>query len=323
MPESPTTSHRIGTPVDGVTVLGALSPSRIGDFKACPLLYRLRVIDKLPELPSPDAVRGTVIHKVLEDLYDLPSDQRTPERAADLIPAAWAFVQQQEADRSAIFPADGSQVTEERRWLASCASLVERYFDLEDPRFLEPAARELYVETLLESGLLLRGFIDRVDVAPDGSIRVVDYKSSRAPGVEFEAKALFQLRFYALVLWRARGVVPTLLQLLYLGSGEVISYAPDEHDLRATQRVAEAVWEAIGAAERSSEWLPNRSFVCSWCSFQSMCPEFGGTPPPLPDCGAQVRDADASQSVEEHPTLPLQDRDVVGDHHNGAASSLG
>jgi putative RecB family exonuclease len=50
------------------------------------------------------------------------------------------------------------------------------------PRRLEPAERELYVETLLDSKLLLRGFIDRLDVAPTGEIRVVDYKTGRAPG---------------------------------------------------------------------------------------------------------------------------------------------
>ena len=47
---------------------------------------------------------------------------------------------------------------------------------------------------------------------------------------------MFQMRFYALVLWRLRGVVPRLLQLLYLGNGEVLRYAPDEADLLATER---------------------------------------------------------------------------------------
>ena len=86
--------------------------------------------------------------------------------------------------------------------------MLERYFTLEDPRRLEPAERELYVETLLDSRLLLRGFVDRVDVAPDGAIRVVDYKTGRSPGELFEAKALFQMKFYALVIWRMRGVIP-------------------------------------------------------------------------------------------------------------------
>ena len=156
------------------------------------------------------------------------------------------------------------------------------YFDLEDPRRLEPAEREVYVEALLDSRLLLRGFVDRIDVAPDGSIRVVDYKTGSSPGIGFEGKALFQMRFYALVIWRTRGVVPKLLQLIYLGDGQVVSYRPDEDDLRATERLVEALWRAIEDARRSGEWLPSPGAFCKWCTFQAHCPAFGNQPPPLP-----------------------------------------
>ena len=56
----------------------ALSPSRAGDFMTCPLLYRFRVIDRLPEPPSPAAARGTLVHAVLEHLFDRPARERTP-----------------------------------------------------------------------------------------------------------------------------------------------------------------------------------------------------------------------------------------------------
>jgi putative RecB family exonuclease len=271
---------RIGTPVDGVEVIGSISPSRAADFRTCPLLYRLRTIDRLPEAPSPPALRGTVVHKVLEDLFDLPAPERTPVRAESMVQGAWEFVLDAEPEAAELFADEGDGIVE---WLSSCRESVRAYFELEDPRRLEPAERELYVEALLDSRLLLRGFVDRIDVAPDGAIRVVDYKTSSSPGVGFEAKALFQMRFYALVLWRTRGVVPKLLQLIYLGDGQVVSYEPDEDDLRATERLVEAVWQAIRVARVTGEFLPRRSWACGWCSFQSLCPEFGGTPPPFPE----------------------------------------
>ena len=49
-----------------------LSPSRANDFLQCPQLFRFRVIDRLPEPPSSAAARGTLVHAVLEHLFDLP-----------------------------------------------------------------------------------------------------------------------------------------------------------------------------------------------------------------------------------------------------------
>jgi putative RecB family exonuclease len=268
------------TLVDGVDVLGSLSPSRAGDFMACPLLFRFRTVDRLPEPSSPDAVRGTVVHKVLEDLFDLPSTDRTPARAADLLVPAWEQILEAEPEIAEMFGSEGPEVG---AWLASCQESLSRYFALEDPTRLEPAERELYVETLLDSKLLLRGFVDRLDIAPTGEIRVVDYKTGRAPAEAYEAKALFQMKFYALVLWRTRGVVPAMLQLIYLGSGEVLRYSPDERDLLATERKVEALWKAIVTAQETGDWRPRRSALCGWCAHQSLCPEWGGTPPPLPE----------------------------------------
>jgi len=268
-----------GTPVDGVEVLGAISPSRAADFMNCPLLYRFRTIDKLPEEPSADALRGTLVHKVLEDLFDLPADTRTPEVARDLLVPTWDALLAAEPSLAEMFTGEGPDVAD---WLGSCREVLDRYFTLEDPRRLEPAERELYVETLLDSRLLLRGFVDRLDVAPDGAIRVVDYKTGRSVPEWFEGKALFQMKFYALVIWRTRGVVPAMLQLVYLGNAEMLRYVPDEADLLATERKVEALWRAIRKAEETGDWRPSPSRLCDWCSFHDVCPTFGGTPPPLP-----------------------------------------
>ena len=139
------------------------------------------------------------------------------------------------------------------------------------------------MQVVLPGGLRLRGIVDRVDVAPSGAVRVVDYKTGRAPGEMFEGKALFQMRFYALVLWRTTGVVPTLLQLMYLGDREVLRYSPDEADLLATERKLLALWAAIDRATQARDFRPSPSRLCDWCDHQALCPSFGGTPPPFPE----------------------------------------
>ena len=261
----------------------ALSPSRAGDFMRCPLLFRFRVVDRLPEPPASAAVRGALVHAVLERLYDAPPGERTPDAAAALLPLEWDRLVEAEPRYATLFDEGGDAAgSTPDQWLGRARRLVAAYFALEDPNRLQPAARELRVETALDGGPLLRGIVDRLDVAPDGALRVVDYKTGRAPGPGFEGSALFQMRFYGLVLWRERGVLPRMLQLLYLGDGQVLRAQPTERELEATETKVRALWSAIQDAARTGEWRPRRSRLCGWCAHQAVCPAFGGTPPVVP-----------------------------------------
>jgi putative RecB family exonuclease len=270
-------------PVVAVTAVppASLSPSRAGDFMQCPLLYRFRVIDKLPEKPSEAATRGTLVHAVLERLFDAPATERTAPRAKSLIPGQWDRLRETRPEVVELF-ADDPEGERLARWLGEAERLVERWFTLEDPTRLEPAERELFVEASLDSGLRLRGIIDRVDVAPTGEVRIVDYKTGKAPRPEYAEGALFQMKFYALVVWRLKGVVPRRLQLVYLGSGDVLTYDPVVADLERVERKLLALWEAIREATETGDWRPRPTKLCGWCDHRAVCPEFGGTPPPYP-----------------------------------------
>ena len=274
----------------------SLSPSRAADFKQCPLKYRFRAIDRLEEKPSPAAVRGTLVHAVLEELFELPALERTPANAVDLLPGRWAALVAERPDLSGML---GAESISQESWFAQSGRLVERWFTLEDPSRLEPAEREVKVEVEVD-GLVLRGIIDRVDIAPTGQVRVVDYKTGRTPAVGFEGPALFQMKFYGLVMWRRTGRVPDLLQLVYLKDGTIIRYEPDEGDLLALERNVKAVWAAIERAAAEGDFRPRPSRLCSWCDFKPLCPAFGGTPPQMPET-VEV----PAQQVEEAITLGL------------------
>jgi putative RecB family exonuclease len=292
----------------------SLSPSRAADFKTCPLLFRFRTIDHLPERPSADQARGTLVHAVLERLFDLPAAQRTPGAAAALVAPEWErltertpglgeLFAQAEIAASAALPGAGSppeggqpalvdvpgdpadEAARLTAFLAGAGGLLDGYFAVEDPSRLEPEERESLVSTLVDDRLLIRGYIDRLDVSPAGDLRVVDYKTGGAPREAFEGRALFQLKFYALVLWRTRGVVPRVLRLLYLKDAEVCDYSPDAEELERFERTLLALSQAIERAKRDRDFRPKPSRLCGWCSHQRFCPEFGGTPPPYPEPG--------------------------------------
>nr|WP_185732033.1 PD-(D/E)XK nuclease family protein [Actinomyces bowdenii] len=260
----------------------ALSPSRAKDFMQCPLMFRLRTVDRLPEPGSLATHKGTVVHAVLERLYDLPAPRRSREAALDLLPGQWEAHRDRSPEVMELFEGGPAQV---ESWLEEARALIGTYFSLENPTRLEPAERELLVQTETSDGLLLRGFVDRLDVAPDGAMRVVDYKTGRSPHPRYMQDALFQMRFYALVLWRLRGRAPARLQLIYLKDGRTLTHDPRTPELESAETRISRIWDEIEDCARAGDFRPRRSRLCDWCAFQAQCPLFGGRTPPLPDDG--------------------------------------
>ncbi|WP_085264079.1 RecB family exonuclease [Mycolicibacter longobardus] len=260
----------------------ALSPSRAADFKQCPLLYRFRAIDRLPEPPSAAQLRGSVVHGALERLYALPAPQRGPETARDLVAPSWEHLIGTDPGLAAELDAE--------QLLAEARKLLAGYYRLEDPRRFEPQSCEQRVEVELADGTLLRGYVDRIDVAPTGELRVVDYKTGRAPSATLasaESKALFQMKFYAVALLRSRGVMPARLRLIYLADGQLLDYSPDHAELMRFEKTLVAIWQAIQNAGVTGDFRPKPSRLCDRCAHRVRCPAFGGAPPPYPGWPAE------------------------------------
>ena len=266
----------------------ALSPSRAADFKQCPLLYRFRAIDRLPEPPSTAQLRGSVVHSALEQLYGMPAAERGPQTALSLVDPAWERVLAAHPDL-----VDGLGDDERGQLLAEARALLSGYYRLEDPTRFDPDSCEERIEVELADGTLLRGFVDRIDVAGTGEVRVVDYKTGKAPPAAralAEFKALFQMKFYAVALLRSRDVLATRLRLIYLADGQLLDYTPDLDELLRFEKTLIAIWRAIQSAGATGDFRSNPSRLCGWCSHQALCPVYGGTPPPYPGWPERLRE---------------------------------
>ena len=267
----------------GMSFHAALSPSRTKDFKQCPLLFRLRSVDRMPEPPSIEALRGTLVHSVLEKLFDVPAVERTEQQAQDLLEPQWDA-------RLKKNPTDAELFEDERAidsWLGSARVLIGNYFKMENPQFLQPAARETFVNATLPSGLHIRGIIDRVDQAPNGALRVIDYKTGKSPAPRFQGEAIFQMRFYAAALVLSGRNLPARTQLIYLKDGRTLTYDPVPADVDAIAMELDSAWSAIEERLDTGEFEAKTSPLCNWCHFQQYCPAYGGETPPMSEEGAK------------------------------------
>jgi putative RecB family exonuclease len=263
-------------------------------------LYRFRAIDRLPEPVSPAQLRGSVVHAALEDLYALPAAERGHDTALTLIdPALDRVIAEGSGSGLELEPELRAELLRDAR------KLLSGYYRLEDPTRFDPQSCEQRVEVELADGTLLRGFVDRIDVAATGEMRVVDYKTGKSPSQVWavaEAKALFQMKFYAVALWRSRGVLPARLRLIYLADGQVLDYSPDLDELLRFERTLTAIWRAIQSAGSTGDFRATKSRLCSWCAHQAFCPEFGGTPPAYPGWPTDRAPEGSSESTREEIT---------------------
>jgi putative RecB family exonuclease len=249
-------------------LLETLSPSRASDFKVCPQLFKFRSIDRLPEPTTVHQARGTTAHLALQRLFDLPAEQRTPERLFGLFRQAWTELRGDEE-----FQGLFSSMEEERAWGLESLALLANYFSLEDPGEIDPLAREL---DLLEDlgGITIRGILDRIDRRPDGALVITDYKTGKAPPEPYALPAFFALKIYALLIRRRLGETPVEIRLLYLNGPTLYRIPVDDRQLDAMERQLRALWDAVNRAMERDHFPPRPGKLCDWCSFRDLCPAF-------------------------------------------------
>lgn len=255
----------------------SLSPSKITAFKSCALAFRFSVIDKLPEPPSPAASKGTLVHRALQLLMLLAPGERS-------LPAALTCLHQARGELASHpeFLLMGLSDEEWKMFHDDAASLVARYFELEDPTAINPIGLELMLTTEMTGhrgdALILRGIIDRLELDTDGELVVTDYKTGAVPGVQYEQSRLLGVHCYALLCERVLGRRPARIQLLYLSKPEMIIAEPTEQSVRGMERKTLALWDAVVRACAHEDFRPNPSGLCDWCNFRPYCPAWGGDP---------------------------------------------
>jgi putative RecB family exonuclease len=260
---------------------GSLTPSKVSVFKGCALAFRLSVIDKVPEPPSLQAFKGTVVHRALQLLmWEEPPGKRDPATAlCKLARATEELLGGEEGSALALGPAELEELVEDTR------QLVGNYFSVEDPNSVRAIGTELLLEVEAEvlpdaffatPRLRLRGIIDRLDLGPEGELVITDYKTGRAPTAGRELPSFGGVHFYALLCQRLLGKRPARVQLLHLREPVAISTVPSEQSISGLEQQAAAIWDAIKRACLAEDFRPKPGPVCDRCGYHAYCPAMGG-----------------------------------------------
>ena len=250
-----------------------LSPSRASQFKTCPQQFKYANVDKLKEPTNEVQAKGTTVHQALEDLFDLPQDERSIEKLHNLFRDAWTKVRGTDEYHNLF-----SSVEEERDWGIDGLKLLNNYMTIEDPTTFDPLERERWVRGSIED-LNLRGILDRMDRNRNGELIIVDYKSGKAPMAKYKEPRFFALKLYALLIKEELGEMPAELKLIYLKNSTIHTLKINEEDLNTARREILEIWTNIKKAYKENKFPAVKNNLCDWCYYKPICPEFNENPP--------------------------------------------
>jgi putative RecB family exonuclease len=260
-------AEQVALPLAGVPEpLFAASPSKLLAFLDCPRRYRLQYLDR----PTParrgqraHTSLGNAVHNALRDWWDLPV--RTPDAGATLVDRAWIDVGFRDAEQS-------------REWRERMRAAVTTYLASVDPHSA-PMGIERTV-SFVSGDLRLTGRVDRLDER-DGELVVVDYKTSRVPSTDDEARTSLALGLYAAAVWKMFRRRTLRVELHHVPSGTVAAHVHTPQSLTRKVEQARSIARDARRADldfaekgQASEAFPPRvGPLCGWCDLRAHCPE--------------------------------------------------
>lgn len=256
------------------------SPYSLGLYVKCPKQYYFEYLDNYTSVyphkkelkqiqveagKRRELIFGELLHIVLNAFLHLPAAERSEENLLALLKETWAGPRGKKGG----FP----DLEEEREWYREAINILKGFAQSQsltpEIAYLPEAEREggfvdaNFLKVSLQPDVILAGKIDRIDKEKIG-YHLIDYKSGRS-----EKDDEFQLMAYSILATEALGLPPTKASFLYLRSGNIKSFEPDEE---ATQHTKERVLEIAEQIRNEKDFSPQPTKMCYYCDYLEFCP---------------------------------------------------
>ena len=242
-----------------------LSFSRVDTYQSCPLLFRFRYVDKLPQTPSPDLSWGSAIHAALEAWWSqkLP----TPPPVEVLLDALYTHWDDEGFA--------GMERDEKVRWYRHAQEILRRHHARFATNYEPAVVTEQWFELDLGEMITVVGSIDHVARTPSGGIGIVDWKTNRRAKTRKHVAGSLQLAIYALAARQLWGHDPEWVALDFVVPGVRVTVDRADIDVDA----ALAAIHDVASKIRAEAFEPTPSALCNWCDWRAECPAFQGEGP--------------------------------------------
>jgi RecB family exonuclease len=261
--------------------------SKLERYLECPFKYFAAHVLKLPEERDEQAwmtplERGLFVHAVFESFFGewqrLGHGGITTAKVDEAIALFDTIAEQ----HLAALP-EGDRALERTLLLGSAAAagFGERAFafEIEDDIPLVERLLEYQLENTFtfqtETGprrVTLRSKADRIDLLQDGTLRIVDYKTGRAP----EKKRSLQLPIYGVCAEQAlegrHGRSWTVSRAGYIAFKDKTPFTQLQNPAKALAEGQAVLLTVIDAIERGEFPVrPDEPFLCNWCPYPGVC----------------------------------------------------
>lgn len=244
------------------------SNSKLSTYETCPLKYKLAYLDKLEvEEEGIEAFLGSRFHEAMEKLYqELPFRTMTLEEVKAYYEERW---KKNFHDKVVIVAPERTADDYFRLGLKFIEDYYRRYYPFNRNRVL---GLEQKVEIDLDGTgrYVIIGYVDRIDLTPEGVIEIHDYKTSSSLPEQAQADADRQLALYQLGV-KKKWPWASSFRLVwhYVAFDlEIVSTRTSEQ----LEQLKQEIKQLIDRIEAEREFPPRESILCNWCAFRDYCP---------------------------------------------------